>query len=353
MQKGKTFSRIMRNKSTPLIVILIVLCIATMIYSSGVLKGEPFSALFTQGFLSGGNLIGIFNKLVIQGFIMCGIVLLLIGGNIDLSVAGQAGLIAMVFAWFCQKTSLHWIVIFLLCIVMGVILGLINTLLVNGLKFPSFIATIGMSSVYGGLCNIMTKGDNIQISAAKHGSFISMGRANIGGWLPVLFLVTAIVLIAYQFILSRTTFGRSLYMCGGNPNAARLSGLKPDKMRIFLFLNNSILAVIGGLFWVSQYQLASPTAISTSAMDFEVISASILGGVAFHGGSGSIGGAFVALVLLNVFENMLHVSNVQDYYIVFATGAILVIALGIDYINAERRRKALLVAAVSGEPSKK
>jgi len=353
MQKGKTFSRILRNKSTPLIVILIILCIATMIYSSGVLKGEPFSALFKQGFLSGGNLIGIFNKLVIQGFMMCGIVLILIGGNIDLSVAGQSGFIAMVFAWLCQESSLNWIVILLLCIVMAAILGLINTFLVNKLKFPSFIATIGMSSIYAGLCNIMTKGDNIQISAAKHGSFINMGRANIGGWLPVLFVVTAVILVAYQFILSRTTFGRSLYMCGGNPNAARLSGLKPDKMRMFLFLNNSILAVIGGILWVSQYQLASPTAITTSAMDFEVISASILGGVAFHGGSGSIGGAFVALLLLNVFENMLHVTQVQDYYIVFATGAILVIALAVDYINAERRRKALLVAAVSDEPKAK
>jgi len=348
MQKRKIISRILRNKSTPLIVILIIMCIITMIVSSGVLKGEPLSAMFTRGFLSGGNLIGIFNKLVIQAFMMCGIVLLLIGGNIDLSVAGQAGLTAMVFAWLCQKTSLHWIIIFLICVVMGAILGLLNTLLVNRLKFPSFIATIGMSSVYAGLCNIMTKGDNIQISTAKHGSFVTMGRANIGGWLPVLFFVAVIVLIAYQFILSRTTFGRSLYMCGGNSTAARLSGLKPDRILRFLFLNNSILAAIGGLLWVSQYQLASPTAITSSGMDFEVISASVLGGVAFHGGSGSIGGAFVALMVLNVFENMLHVMNVQDYYIVFATGAILVIALGIDYINAERRRKALLVASISG-----
>jgi ribose/xylose/arabinose/galactoside ABC-type transport system permease subunit len=335
MQKRKSFSRLMRSKAVPLLVILIVFCIIT--------------TLINKSFLSGGNLIGVFNKLVIQSFMICGIVLVLIGGNIDLSVAGQSGLTAMIFAWFCQKTPLSWPLAFVVCVVMTAIFGLINTFLINRLKFPAFIATIGMSSIYAGFCNIMTKGDNIQISASMHQSLINLGRANIGGWLPVLFVVAAVVMIAYQFILSRTTFGRSLFMCGGNPNAARLSGLNPDRMRMFLFVNNSVLAGIGGILWVSQYQLASPTAIVLSNFDFRVISAAILGGVAFHGGAGSIGGAFVALVLLNVFENMLHILQVQDYWIVFATGAILVLALAVDYISAERRRKALLIAATSGK----
>jgi ribose/xylose/arabinose/galactoside ABC-type transport system permease subunit len=348
MQKGNTFKRLMRIKAVPLLIILLILVIATMIISSGVLEGRPFSALFTRGFMSSGNLINIFNKLVIQSFMICGIVLVLIGGNIDLSVAGQAGLTAMVFAWLMKSTGLSWILIFVICVVMAAIFGLINTFLVNRLKFPAFIATIGMSSIYAGLCNIMTKGNNIQISPKGHETFLALGKANIGGWLPVLFVIAALIMIIYQFVLTRTTFGRSIFMCGGNPNAARLSGLKPDRMRMFLFINNSILAAIGGLLWTAQVKLASPTAIVTSGFDFRVISASILGGVAFFGGGGSIGGAFVALLLLNVFENMLNVLNVQDYWIIFASGVVLVIALLIDYISAERRRKALLVAATSG-----
>jgi ribose/xylose/arabinose/galactoside ABC-type transport system permease subunit len=347
MQKESTFKRLLHHKAVPLLVILIVLIIATMIISSGVLDGRPFSALFTRGFLSGGNLIVIINKLVIQSFMVCGIVLILIGGNIDLSVAGQAGLTAMVFAWLCRDTNMPWGILFVICVVMAVVFGLINTFLVNQLRFPSFIATIGMSSVYAGLCNIMTKGDNIQISATKHAGFIALGRANIGGWLPVTFLIAAVVLIGYQFVLSRTPFGRSVFMCGGNASAARLSGLKPNRIRMILFVNNSVLAAIGGLLWTAQVQLASPTAIVTSQFDFRVISAAILGGVAFFGGAGSIGGAFVALALLNVFENMLSVLEVKDYWVIFATGAILVIALLIDYFGAERRRKALLIASTS------
>lgn len=339
----------MRGKAVPLLIILIIFVIVTMIISSDVLKDRPFSALFTRGFMSSGNLINIFNKLVIQAFMICGIVLVLIGGNIDLSVAGQAGIIAMVFAWLCKNTSWSWVIILILCILMAAVLGFINTFLVNKLKFPSFIATIGMSSIYAGLCNVMTKGDNIQIAPKGHEGFLALGRANIGGWLPVLFVIAAVVMIVYQFILTRTTFGRSVFMCGGNPNAARLSGLKPDRMRMFLFVNNSILAAIGGILWTAQVKLASPTAIVTSGFDFRVISAAILGGVSFHGGGGSIGGAFVALLLLNVFENMLNVLKIQDYWIVFASGVVLVIALLIDYAGAERRRKALLIAATSGK----
>ena len=338
----------MRIKAVPLLVILIIFVILTMILSTGVLNGKPFSDMFTKGFLSSGNLLNIFNKLVIQSFMICGIVLVLIGGNIDLSIGGQAAIISMVFAWLCKSTSLNWVLILLMCIVLGAVLGLINTFLVNRLKFPAFIATIGMSSIYAGLCNVITNGDNIQIAPKGHEGYIALGTANIGGWLPVLFVIAAFVLIIYQFILSRTTFGRSVFMCGGNQNAARLSGLKPNKMRMFLFINNSILAAIGGILYTAQIKLASPTAIVSSGFDFRVISAAILGGVSFHGGGGSVGGAFVGLLLLNVFENMLNVLKVQSYWIIFASGAVLVLALFIDYIGAERRRKALLIAATSG-----
>ena len=346
MQKGQSLKRLLRHKAGPLIIILVVFIIITMVVSSGVMEGKPFSSLFTRGFMSSGNLLNVFYKLVIQSFMLCGIVLILIGGNIDLSVAGQAGIIAMVFAWLCQNTAMHWAIIFLLCLVMAACLGLINTLLVNVLKFPSFIATIGMSSVYAGLCNVITAGNNIQI--ARQG-FIAFGKANIGGFLPVIFLIAMVAMIAYQFILSKTTFGRSVFMCGGNPNAARLSGLKPDKMRMILFVNNSVLAAVGGLLWTAQVKLASPTALVTSGFDFQVISASILGGVSFFGGGGSIGGAFAGVLLLNVFENMLTVLKVPDYWIVFASGLVLIVALITDFISTERRRKALMVAAVTGK----
>ena len=334
----------LRHKAAPLLVILIVLVIVTMILSSGVLDGRPFSAMFSRGFLANGNLLSIFYKLVIQSCMICGLALILIGGNIDLSVAGQAGICSMVFAWMCQNTQLHWGIIFAIALVMGACLGLINTFLINILKFPPFIATVGMTTIYGGVCNIMTAGNNIQV--VRRG-VIALGEAKVFGFIPVMFLIAAAIMIIYQFILSRTSFGRSIFMCGGNASAARLSGLNPDRVRMILYVNNGVLASLGGLFYTAQVKLASPTSILQSGFDFRVISASILGGVAFRGGSGSIGGAFIALVLLNVFENMLYVLRANEYWIIVASGVLLVVALLIDYVSEERRRKAMIIAATS------
>ena len=341
-QNSSAFRRFLRGKTALLLIILIILTLITMVISSGVLDGEPLSALFTKGFMSSGNLINVFYNLVIECLMMCGIGLVLISGNIDLSVGGQATLTTMVFAWFLKTyPTMPWGIALLIVLVLAAFFGLCNTFLVNKLRFPSFIATIGMASIYRGLCNVMTKANNIQIG---NQSFLKLGTANLFGYLPASFLFAIVLVILYQFILSRTTFGRSIYMAGGNPIAARLSGLNPARIRMILFINNSILAAIGGLLWTAQVRLASPTAIISAAPDLSVISACILGGVSFMGGAGNLIGALVALLLLGVFNNMLTVMGVQPYWNIFAQGLLLAVALIIDYINEERRRRALLRA---------
>ncbi len=341
MQNESFMKRLMRNKAVPLLGILIVLTILTMVISSGVTKGEPFSALFSKGFMSTGNLLSIFYSLVIQCAMLCGIACILIGGNIDLSVAGQATLSTMVFAWVCANTELPWGIAFVITLVAAVIMGLCNTFLVTKLRFPAFIATIGMASIYRGLCSVMTGGNNITINRQ---SFLAIGQLKIGGVIPLTFIIAIVLMIIFQFVLSKTRFGRSIFMIGGNPNAARLAGLNLNRTYLKLFVLNSILAAIGGLLWSAQNKVASPTSIINAAPDMKVISAAILGGVAFTGGSGNIGGPFVALLLLNVFDNMLKVLEVQSYWNVFAQGLLLAVALVFDYISTERRKKALLAA---------
>jgi ribose transport system permease protein len=310
-----------------------------MVISSGVLNGEPASAMFTAGFLSSGNLLNVFYDLVIQFVMLCGLATLLISGNIDLSVSAQSALGTMIFGLICQKTAVPWPVALIATLLVAAGIGLLHATLVNKLHFPSFIATIGMASVYNGLCRILTGGQNIQINRA---SFLKIGRAHVFARFPVTFVFAILLVVLYQFMLSRTAFGRSVYMAGGNPFAARLSGLKPDKIRTTLFVSNGVLAAIGGLLWTAQTKIASPTAFLQSMPDMRVISASILGGVSFFGGGGNLGGPFVALLLLNIFENMLAILNVQSYWSIFMQGFLLVVALFIDYVSTERRRRKLL-----------
>lgn len=322
-----------------LFIILIALVLATMVLSSGVLDGEPISAMFTKGFMSINNLRQIFFNLVIQCVMMCGISMILIGGNIDLSVAGQAALSTMIFAWLCQNTTLPWPVIAIIVLLIAACFGLINTFLVIKLKFPAFIATIGMASVYRGLCSIITNGYNIQINRV---GFTNLSKGTLFGIFPATFIFAVVLIIICQLVLSRTRFGRSVYMAGGNPNATRLAGININKTTLILFVVNSVMAAVGGLLWTSQMKLASPTSIIGDAPDMSVISAAILGGVAFTGGSGNLAGPFIALLLLNVLDNMLTVIGVQSYWNLVAQGLLLAVALIFDYVSTERRRKALL-----------
>ena len=346
MKKRNAFSVFVKSKSFPLILILLVMTLITMVISSGVTEGAPISAMFTDGFLARGNVITVLYSMVIQVIMLCGLGCILISGNIDLSVGGQAALSTMVFAWLCKYTQMPWGVALLITFCVALCFGLINAVLVNKLRFPAFIATIGMSSIYRGLCSVMTKGDNIQIAKA---SFTAIGKTNLFGFLPVSFVFALVVLAIFQFMLSYTRFGRSIFMVGGNQQAARLSGLNPDRVRLVMFLLNSLLACIGGLLWSAQAKLASPTAIIDAAPDMQVISAAILGGIAFTGGAGNLVGGLVGVLLLNIFKNMLIVMGIPTYWTVFASGFVLAVALILDYVSNERRRKALLAASAAAD----
>lgn len=346
MQKKSAFKRLMQHKAIPLLIILIVLVIITMVFGSGVLDGKPFKAMFTDGFMNKTNLLNTFYSIVIQIFMMIGLSCILITGNIDLSIAGQATLASLIFGLLCfNYPNLSMWICLLITYCFAIIFGLLNSFLVNRLHLPAFIATIGASSIYSGLNNIITQGKQIQIGRPE---FQAIGKANIGGIFPAMFVASIVVLLVFQFILSNTKFGRSMYMAGGNPTAARLCGLDPNKMRRIMFLINSILTVTGGLCWSAQLKMAHPTSITQSTPNMTATSACILGGVAFMGGSGNLIGPLVAVILLNVFKNMLLILNINDYINVVAQGALLLIALIIDAIGEERRRKQMIAAAMAG-----
>ena len=321
------------KKTYPLIIILVVMAIVTAVVSHG-------------RFFAKGNMLTVLYGMVIQIMMLCGLGCILISGNIDLSVGGQAALCTLIFARICQRTALPWGLVVIIALLFAMCLGLVNTFLVNKLRFPAFIATIGMSSVYRGLCSVMTNGDNIQITRQ---GFLALGKTNLFGFLPASFVFAIVVLAVFQFILSYTRFGRNIFIVGGNPPAARLAGLNPDRTRMILFLVNSCMACIGGLLWSAQTKLASPVAIIDAAPDMQVISGAILGGIAFTGGAGNLIGGLVGVLLLNIFKNMLIVMQLPTYWTVFATGLVLAVALVMDYISTERRRKALLAASAAAD----
>ena len=341
MRKRNAFRRLTRQKGFPLLIILIVMMIFTMVYSSGILAGKStFKEMLTKGFMSPVNWRANFYNLVIQMMMMIGLACILISGNFDMSVAAQATLGSILFAKILKLVPTVPAII--IGIAIAVCFGLINAFLVNKIKLPAFIATIGISSVYGGLSAVISGSNNIQIS---NPTILNFGAKTFGA-VPLTFLIGVVILLVFEWILFFTRWGRSLYMAGGNPTAARLAGLKPEKLRTILFITCSIMSVFGGVCWSSQLKLASPSAITQSAPNMTAISACILGGVSFMGGAGELFGPFIALFLVNVFENMLNIMNVDTYWVVVAQGILLLLALIIDFVGARRRQNAMIAAAM-------
>jgi len=309
--------KLLRSKAFLLIVLTVILCVI-------IKQIKP-------GFTAKGNIRGILNNLCVQGTMIVGLACLIISGGIDLSSGSQAGFASLIFAEILSANAeFPWIAALIIALLFGVAAGCINIFLTNVLNFMPFIATIGMSSIYTGLGSVWTKGNTVPINVP---SFLELGKTAFFDRIPLLFIIMITLFVIYSFILAKTNFGRSIYMVGGNQFAARLAGINPKKVRAALFINNSVLASHAGVMWVAQKKLASPTNISSAGYDLSAITASILGGVAFMGGSGALGGAFVGMVLLSVFENALTILKVPNFWNLTAQGALLILALIIDTLS--------------------
>ena len=293
-----------------------------------------------HNYLSINGIRGILNSGFIMSILAVGIASLLISGKIDLST-GNTGMLAGILIAFLLNSGLPWVPALLIVFVFGAVTGLLNALFVNGMNFAPFISTLAMSTIYGGIALIITNAANIPIN---NKSFMRIGAANI--WIfPAPFFVAIILIIVYGIVMSSTGFGRRAYMTGGNANAARLAGINPKKITTILFINNGVIACLAGALMTSRMNMGSPSSVTGS--DLDAITAVVLGGVAFTGGSGRMFGVFIGLILISSFQTGLVMAGLNPYVQVIAKGLLLVAALILDYYRENARIKAL--AAVHKE----
>ena len=300
-----------------------------------------FTVLFwaiNPNYLSLGNIRNIFNSGFVMGTLAVGISCLLISGKIDLS-AGSTGMMAGVLISIILREGVPWVPALIIILVFGAITGLINAFFVNVMGFAPFISTLAVSTVYGGLSLVITQGANIPIS---NKGFLVLGSTNL--WIfPLPFIIMIVLLAIYGIILSTMGFGRRAYMTGGNAGAARLAGISTKKITTVLFVNNSVIACLAGSILASRMAMGSPSGVLGS--DLDAITAVVLGGVAFTGGSGNMFGVFIGILLIAGFQNGIVVANLDAYYRVVATGLLLVAALVLDYYRESARIKALTKGA--------
>ena len=287
-----------------------------------------------------GNAQQIMNNLCFASVYGVGVAVLLMGGGFDFAASAHSTVATLVFLRVLESSpNMPWWVAAIAAILFGAFAGGVNAYLAHGLKLMPFIATIGMASVWGGIAKWATKGNYVSINDP---GFLKITTARIGNTpIPVLLVFVIALVVCYSLMLKYTKFGRSVAMVGGNPEAARLAGINPAKIKCILYVNNGVLAAIGALIWSSQQRMYNPSGLTTLAPEMTSLTAAILGGISFMGGSGSLSGAFCGVVLISLLGYALQAMNLPTWVTTLVNGMLLVLALTIDGLTRRRGRQKM------------
>lgn len=292
-------------------------------------------SVFNKNYFSYTNMMNILVAASVTGLVAIGESFLIIAGLNDLSAGSVAGFSGVLAAVLLKKGFSFGpsIVIVLLA---GVVVGYLNALAVNKVKLEPFIATLATMSIVRGFAYIICGGNPVYIS---NKSVISFVRDRLLG-IPYPVIILILAFIVFGIILAKTRFGRSIYVIGGNKEAARLAGLNPQKLASVLFMLEGALAALGGLILAARMNSGQP--VAANGLEFDAITAAILGGIAFSGGVGTMFGTVLGVLILQGFNTGLIMLNVQTFWQLVAKGALLIVALTFDFVRKQKRNKKLL-----------
>lgn len=359
-----------------LIIVLIVLAIV-------------FQVLTNELFLSSRNVPVLLRQASITGIVACGVCLVIVTGEIDLSIGSAVGLSAITFAYLVAIAGWSLIPALLGTALVGIVIGAWQGFLVAGIGVPAFVVTLGGLMIFKGIGLVVTGGNTISglpseiiwvgsgmldftatliFSAALLLVFLLVqtlaGRLSLpslrrdwlrvaivailiggglvyigtGPGLPVPVAILAVVGLVLTLLGSRTSFGRHLYAIGGNREAARLSGIRITRNVFLVFCIMGVLYAIAGLVLVGRLNGAPPD--GAPFLELDAIAAAVIGGTSLMGGVGRVGGAMLGAILTASVSNGLSLMNVNSFFQMIASGLILITAVAIDIRGKKNRRLA-------------
>ena len=293
-----------------------------------------FTAL-NSNFLSVTNIINILIAASLVGLVAIGHTYLIIAGQNDLS-PGSLAAFSGVLAATLVGNGIPFVITCIITVIAGMLVGLCNSFMVNKIKLEAFIATLVSQSVIRGFAYILCGGKPVAISDP---TFLLLGKLRIIN-IPLSVWIMLLCIVAFGIVLAKTKFGRSIYAIGGSKEAARLAGLNPQQIIRRSFLMMGALCAIGGIIFSARMNSGQPAA--NVNLEFDAITAVILGGVSFAGGVGDMGGTFLGIILIQAFNTGLTMVNVPSFWQYVAKGGLLLFALATDYVRKQRREKELL-----------
>jgi ribose/xylose/arabinose/galactoside ABC-type transport system permease subunit len=297
-------------------------------------------ALTTRGFLTVPNLLNILRNMSLQGCIAFGMTMVIIAGEIDLSIGSTVALTGVIIGLtsgsLAKSGALSMeggvIVGILLSIVVAGLIGLFNGWLLTRFKMPSFIITLAMMNVLYGIAAIISNGFPVTSLPKWYNVF---GAGRIFNVIPVPAIVLIIVFVISLMVMNYTKFGRSVYAVGGNAESARLSGINVVKVKIVAMVTVQICSAISGILISSQVMSGSST--FGKGWEMTAISSVIIGGASLSGGLGSVARTMVGLIFLGIIINGMTLLNVNEYAQYVVRGMLILVAVLINTIQTQKK----------------
>ncbi|MFI6263844.1 ABC transporter permease [Micromonospora sp. NPDC051006] len=293
------------------------------------------AGLTVENFATGRNAQFLLLDLVPLALLALPMTLIVITGEIDLSVASMVGLGSTLMGQLWLSSGLSLELICLLVVLLGAVLGAVNGLFVTGFGLPSLAVTIGTLALYRGL-SFVVLGD--QAVADFPASWTAAVVRNIPGTsIPVALVGVLLLALLFGLVLHFTPVGRALYAMGNNDQAATFAGVAVARTKFWLFVVSGAVCGLVGVFWTLRY--ASARGDNATGLELTVVTAVLLGGVSIFGGRGGLLGVVAGVLLLGVLRNALQLADVDANALTIVTGTLLIVSVVLPNAVADVRAR--------------
>lgn len=329
--------------------ILLLLRLRTFVALILVLAFFSFAA---PNFLSSANAVIVSKHVALNALLAIGMTFVIITGGIDLSVGSIVGLCAMAAGWlvlFGVDLGIGYTIWFntieivgIVCCI-GILAGVINGLLITRLAVAPFIATLGTLYIARGFALLSSGGRTFPnlTGKAEFGTqtFPLIGTGTLLG-LPVMIWLLIVMGLLAHYVSRRTTLGRHIYAVGGNERGAALSGVKVNRVKMFVYMFSGLCAAIVGIVIASQLQASHPATGET--FELNAIAAAVLGGTSMSGGRGRIGGTIVGAFVIGILSDGLIMMGVSSFWQTVIKGVVIIAAVVIDQAQSRLQARVAL-----------
>lgn len=313
-----------------------------------------FFSIAAPNFLAGETLLLIAKHVALYGILAVGMTYVIITGGIDLSVGSIVGLGGMIAGGLIQQgltlnpfgVTLYFNVpsIFLITVLVGALIGWVNGIVITKFNVAPFIATLGMMYIARGFANLRSNGATFSDITGKAGlgntGFILFGSNTFG--IPNGAIIFVLIAAIAAVVLKKTSFGWHILAVGGNQRAARLSGVKVNKVTIIVYVVSGICAAIVGIITSAQLVAAHPD--TGDSWEMNAIAAAVLGGTSMAGGVGTIGGTILGAFVIGVINDGMVMCGVSEFWQKVIKGLVIVLAVIIDQFQRKMESKIALQA---------